>query len=122
MPAHAFEHQTHGLEMNGGDHLQGHQGIAQQHFGQGRIAQGPAFPGKAGIQDGRAGFFFMNDNGDMLAGRMDAERIAAVVGQEGRNIKCLWTAMPNEVRISSHGQHIAMPLIIGVVDLVDDRF
>src|SRR5581483_7567756 len=60
-----------------------------------------------------------NADGHALSRRLDAKAIAAVLRQEGRNIEGLGTGLPDSPLPLRDGQHIAMPLLVGVVHFVD---
>ena len=69
MAPHALQHQPHRLEVDRHHHLQRHQRIGSSIFSSAPSRQRAARAGKAGMQDGRACFVFLDRDGDALARR-----------------------------------------------------
>src|ERR1051326_6428167 len=86
---HSLQPQPEGLEADGGRHLKGHQRVAEQRQRQLGIGQRPPLAGENGIEDRRTGLAFLDGDQHVLIRRTDAEAVAAIHRQEGRDVERL---------------------------------
>ena len=115
-----------GLPMNAGHHLRGHERIAPKHAAQGGGIERPALEHERRVEFAPSPVEHVDVYAQALTGQACAPTVAAVHGQEGRDVKGLVERPAPSARLplgTTHRQRVHMPLAPGSIgDLGDEAF